>query len=121
MAEATFGQRLKLLRKERDLHQSQLAEIFKISPSAVGSYERDLREPAYDLLKLFAIYFNCSLDYLLGFSDERQSVEDIRKGCPVELNKLIMDHTVTISGNVMSDTEKHKLIDVATGLFWDKF
>lgn len=121
LSDTTFGARLRKLRKEKNLHQKQLAEIFKISPSAIGSYERNLREPTFELLELFALYFDCSLEYLLGLSNERLSVEDYLKARPIELDKLINDHTVTINGIVLTNEEKNKLIDVSTGLFWEKF
>lgn len=121
MSEVTFGSRLSALRKEQKLHQAQLAEIFNMSPSAISSYERNLREPTFELLKLFAIHFDCSLEYLLGFSNERKSVEDYLKARPMELDKLITDHTITLNGIVLTNEEKSKLIDVATGLFWDKY
>ena len=92
-----------------------------MSPSAIGSYERNLREPTFEVLKLFAIYFDCSLEYLLGFSNERLSVEDYLKLRPIELEKLIKDHEITVNGIVLTNEEKNKLIDVSTGLYWEKY
>ncbi|NFO71747.1 helix-turn-helix transcriptional regulator, partial [Clostridium botulinum] len=60
-----FKDRLKGLREDRDLTQDQIADILKITRSAVANYENGIREPDISLLVKIADYFNISLDYLL--------------------------------------------------------
>ena len=69
------GIRLKKLREEKGLKQSDLAKIFNISPSSIGMYETDKREPDDELKLKFAEYFNVSIDYLMGNTDNRDSDE----------------------------------------------
>lgn len=64
-----FGSRLQQLRAGRNMTQEDLANKFKISKSAIGMYERDEREPSFELLKRFADFFDVSLDYMLGNTD----------------------------------------------------
>lgn len=66
-----FGGILKNLRLEKEINQSELGEIIGISPSTVGMYERDQRFPDKDILSKIADYFEVSVDYLLGRTDER--------------------------------------------------
>lgn len=66
-----LGNRIKLLREELGLKQEELAKKLSVSPSAIGMYERDLREPNNELTLKIADFFNVSLDYLLGKSDIR--------------------------------------------------
>lgn len=63
---ASFGERLKELRKEHKLSQEDLGEILYLSKGAVGNWELGTRQPDYDTLKFLAEYFNVSTDYLLG-------------------------------------------------------
>lgn len=78
-----IGNRVKLLRDELGLKQDELAEKIGVSPSAVGMYERDLRE-ANDEIKLkMCKLFDCSMDYLTGNSDIRK----IEK-CKLDINGL---------------------------------
>jgi len=65
------GNRIKLLREEKQIRQDELAKILSISPSAVGMYERDEREPNDEITLKIAEYFEVSTDYLLGKSDIR--------------------------------------------------
>lgn len=67
------GNRIKSLREEKSMNQAELAKILQISPSAVGMYERDEREPNNELTIKIADFFQVSTDYLLGKTDTRAS------------------------------------------------
>lgn len=67
-----IGTRIKLLREELGLKQDELAKKISVSPSAIGMYERNLREPNNELTLKFADFFNVSVDYLLGKTDIRK-------------------------------------------------
>lgn len=73
---STFGDRLKLLRIEKHLTQEQLAEKFGMKKSRISQYELNKRQADDELKKLFANYFNVSLDYLLGQSDIRNPYDN---------------------------------------------
>ena len=69
---AHFSDRLKLLRREHNLSQMELArQLGCVSKSSVNMYERGEREPSFETLEAIADYFNVDLDYLLGKSDIR--------------------------------------------------
>ncbi|MDE7087018.1 MAG: helix-turn-helix domain-containing protein [Clostridia bacterium] len=64
-----FSQRLKELRKENALSQSQLAQQVGVSQSMIVRWESGECEPtASNILKLSEV-LNCSTDYLLGKKD----------------------------------------------------
>lgn len=69
-----FAERLKLLRAQRNLSQSQLAKKLNISQSAVGGWEILKAEPGHETLCLVADVFGVSLDYLLGRTENPLSV-----------------------------------------------
>lgn len=73
------GNRIKLLREEKKIRQDELAKVLSISPSAVGMYERDEREPNDEITLKLAEYFGVSTDYLLGKSDNRNGDVPISK------------------------------------------
>lgn len=76
-----FGERLKRLRKERDITQSQLAEVIGVVPSAVGKYERIPQSyPSVEALIKIAEYFDVSIDYLLRGVETTPSVENNLNG-----------------------------------------
>lgn len=65
----TFGERLRLLRNNKELSQQDFAKQIGLSKSSVNMYERNDREPNLETLEKIADYFNVDLDYLLGKSD----------------------------------------------------
>lgn len=62
----TFSERLIYLRKERKISQKKIAEAIGMSEQAYQKYEYNKREPAYQKLIAIAEYFNVSIDYLVG-------------------------------------------------------
>ena len=74
-----LGNRIKILREELGLKQDELAKRISISPSAIGMYERDLREPNDEITLKLADFFKVSTDYLLGKTDIRNVVVSVSK------------------------------------------
>lgn len=66
----TFSDRLISIRRQRGVTQRQLAESIGVSEIAVQNYENQRRKPAFDVLIALADYFDVSLDYLVGRSDD---------------------------------------------------
>lgn len=62
----TIGERIKELRREKGIKQSELAEALHISPSTIGMYEQNRRGIDSKTLISIAMYFQVSTDYLLG-------------------------------------------------------
>ena len=58
--------RLKQLRKERKISQLKLALDLNMNQNSISRYENGQREADYATLILFADYFDVSIDYLLG-------------------------------------------------------
>ena len=67
-----FGIHLKALRTSRNLTQKQLAIEVGSSERGIQQYELGERKPAYDKLIALADYFDVSLDYLTGRSEDPQ-------------------------------------------------
>ena len=63
--------RLKELREERELNQSDIAKKLNISTAAYSYYENEKRDIPTNVLKLLSEFFNCTIDYLLGKTNSR--------------------------------------------------
>ncbi|WP_445486459.1 helix-turn-helix domain-containing protein [Niallia sp. 03133] len=72
----TFGERLKVLRNEKKLKQEDLALKLNISKSAIGMYERNEREPSFEITKRIANFFEVTIDYLLTGRDNTNTNTD---------------------------------------------
>lgn len=63
--------RLKNLREDSKLNQSDIAKKLNISTAAYSYYENEKRDMPTNVLKQLSEFFNCSIDYLLGKTDIR--------------------------------------------------
>ena len=97
----TIGQRIKKLRRERDITQEQLAEYLNLSASAVSQWECDRVMPDISQLPVLANLFEVSADVLLGIDVDKKSqkIDEIyhtalkssQEGRPYEAIDLLRD------------------------------
>ena len=64
-----FAERLKELRLEKELSQSELSKQTGLSRSAIAFWELCERVPSAEAVVILAKYFGVSADYLLGLED----------------------------------------------------
>ena len=62
--------RLKELRQQRRISQIKLAMDLDTTQNTISRYENEIREADYRMLIRFADYFDVSIDYLLGRTDD---------------------------------------------------
>lgn len=72
----TFAMRLKKLREQKRLNQTELANLLKVSNGSISKWERGDRQPDYETLENIADTFNVTIDYLLGRSDSKQEFNE---------------------------------------------
>ena len=63
----TFGEKLRLLREERELNQTELGRELGMTQRKVSYLENDRYEPGLEDIKAICQFFGVSADYLLGF------------------------------------------------------
>lgn len=63
--------RIRELRLERGMKQSDLAEMLNVSRTAISNYEVEIREIDAPTIRTLCGIFDCTADYLLGISDLR--------------------------------------------------
>ena len=62
--------RLKDLREDKDLKQSDIAKFLNISQTNYSKYELEKINIPINTLKNLSLFFDTSVDYLLGLTDE---------------------------------------------------
>lgn len=76
-----FGDRLRSLRMSKSLTQEAFAAALnerydlKINKSMVSKWENNIDTPSLNSAKYIALFFDVSLDYLLGVSDDKRVAE----------------------------------------------
>ncbi len=72
---SNFKERLKELREEKHISRDELAKAVKLSYWAIAKYETGERTPDPETLQRLADFFGCSVDYLLGRTDDPHTPE----------------------------------------------
>ena len=71
-------ERLRNMREDKDMTQKEIAEILNMSQTGYNQYEIGKNDIPTKILIKLAIYYNTSIDYLLGITDEKKPYK--RKG-----------------------------------------
>ena len=65
-----FSNHLSSLRKTKNISMKELGNILGVTDEAIRLMEKSKRSPSFEVLCALADYFNVSLDYLVGRSDD---------------------------------------------------
>lgn len=82
-----FGKKLRELREHKGLSQEELGKVLNKTKNNISQYETGKREPDLDTLNKIADFFNVSVDYLLGRTENPTGMILTNK----ELNKYLPD------------------------------
>jgi transcriptional regulator with XRE-family HTH domain len=76
---ATFNQRMKELRTEKNITLEDLAKVLSTTKSTLSRYENNLRTPNANFINQLAKYFDVSIDYLLGNTNIKNTTDSADK------------------------------------------
>lgn len=112
-----FGMKIKQLRKDNDMTQSDLADILKCSLSKIAMWETEKRDPTKDDLILLSNVFNVSTDYLLGRTDERntniknnklnidKNEKDVEELLEETMSQILNQDGLMLNGQIVDDND----------------
>jgi transcriptional regulator with XRE-family HTH domain len=86
---STFGKRLKQLRNENDKTLDEMKVILETTKATLSRYENDKLSPKIHFAKKAAGYFNVSLDYIMGSTDDRNSDMYVGSKKPVLIEEVL--------------------------------
>lgn len=106
-----FSLRLKGLREDYELSQSELAKNLGVGTGSIGMWESTNRIPPSKKLIEIAKYFHCTTDYLLGFSNDKYPITSALSSDEQELLECY---------RLLSDKYKNVALDTMRGLAGQK-
>ena len=65
-------QRLRDFREDRDISQQKMAELLNVAQTTYSDYELGRLNIPISVLKELALFFNTSVDYILGLTNVRE-------------------------------------------------
>lgn len=70
-----YYQRLRDIREDNDLTQTDVAKVLNIQQTQYSRYERGAAQMGIDKYVTLAKYYNVSLDYIAGIIDEPKKIK----------------------------------------------
>lgn len=86
MDKQTFGELLKYLRTEKGISQKDMADIMKVSSSAVSKWEKGFNYPDFEIITRLADFFGVSMDEM---SHPEETLQKLQNRQP--LQSLVTD------------------------------
>ncbi len=72
-------QRLRDLREDYDLNQTEIAKIINMSQTGYSQYETGTNDIPTKILIKLALFYDTSIDYILGLTDEKKLIKEKKK------------------------------------------
>lgn len=102
-----LSKRLRKLREEKGLLQKDIAKILNIATSAYGYYEQGERDPGTQVLEILADFYDISIDYLMGRTDNRNE----SLPTDTELEEFLQKSNIKFDGAPLDDDDKEDIIN----------
>ena len=115
--------RLKELREKKKISQTELANYLNLTQVQISKYELGKNEPDLNTTKKIASYFNVTIDYLLGTSEENiilitKNDLDTLKESADKINKII--DKLTQSNNTNLNIGSNSNIQIGNNINYKK-
>lgn len=94
---------LRKIREKRNINQLKLAMDLEISQESISKYETGVAFPSKVVLLKLADYLNCSIDYLMGRTDNPKINTEKISDSNEKIENLIFRY------NKLSESNKNKL------------
>ena len=108
--------RIKELRKQKKLTQSELAKKINASRMAIANYETDRNNPSYAMLSLIADALNTTVEYLQGKTDsplKTPAVDDNGDEPPLTEGQKQVAYFIDPSATPEEIEQIKKLVEIA--------
>ncbi|WP_201319226.1 helix-turn-helix domain-containing protein [Paenibacillus sp. EPM92] len=110
-----YGERIASLREKHAMTQEELSNKLGITRASLSHYENNRRAPDYDTITNIAGFFNVSIDYLLGRTDDPHIVldEEVREfvdSLELSDDNILEKFSLTIDGKKLTPEEAKRFI-----------
>ncbi len=113
------GERLRLLREERQLSQGEVAKLIGVARPTYVLYETGKSRPVRKIKELCNL-FNVTSDYILGTDVETVDKKEVDKKKPADLEKFLNQSEIMFDGEVMklSEEDRQEIRDALEFIFY---
>lgn len=110
-----FAERLKELRLEKEMQQTELAEMLNLRSSAISKYEKGITQPSIETLIKLSEIFEVTIDYLVGVSNEKNPYKNMNL-TPAEANLIDRFRSLNYENKIRIDERINHLFELQVSL-----
>ena len=118
----TFGEKVKTVRKTKDMSQTQLAQAIGVSLRTVGGWEKEGRYPKqHELYQKLADTLGCDVSYLMS-EDEAfitEASEQFGNRGARQAQQILEQAAAMFAGGSLTDEDKIAFMDEIQSLYLD--
>ena len=118
----TFGEKVKTLRKTKDMIQTQLAHAIGVSLRTVGGWEKEVRYPKqHELYQKLADTLGCDISYLMTEEEAfiTEATEQFGSRGAKQAQQILEQAAAMFAGGELSDEDKTAFMDEIQMLYLD--
>lgn len=118
----TFGEKVKTLRKTKDMSQTQLAQAIGVSLRTVGGWEKEGRYPKqHELYQKLAATLGCDISYLMTEEEAfiTEATEQFGSRGAKQAQQILEQAAAMFAGGELSDEDKTAFMDEIQMLYLD--
>lgn len=118
----TFGEKVKTLRKTKDMSQTQLAQAIGVSLRTVGGWEKEGRYPKqHELYQKLADTLGCDISYLMTEEEAfiTEATEQFGSRGARQAQQILEQTAAMFAGGELSDEDKTAFMDEIQMLYLD--
>ena len=118
----TFGEKVKTLRKTKDMSQTQLAQAVGVSLRTVGVWEKEGRYPKqHELYQKLADTLGCDVSYLMTEEESfiTEATEQYGSRGARQAQQILEQAAAMFAGGELSDEDKTAFMDEIQMLYLD--
>ena len=118
----TFGEKVKTLRKTKDMSQTQLAQAIGVSLRTVGGWEKEGRYPMqHELYQKLADTLGCDVSYLMTEEESfiTEATEQYGSRGARQAQQILEQAAAMFAGGELSDEDKTAFMDEIQMLYLD--
>ena len=118
----TFGEKVKTLRKTKDMSQTQLAQAVGVCLRTVGGWEKEGRYPKqHELYQKLADTLGCDVSYLMTEEESfiTEATEQYGSRGARQAQQILEQAAAMFAGGELSDEDKTAFMDEIQMLYLD--
>ncbi|MDU5116569.1 MULTISPECIES: helix-turn-helix domain-containing protein [Clostridium] len=112
-----LGDKIKKLRKSKNITQEELGKNIGVTTSMVGMYETNARKPSYEVLIKIAEFFSVSTDFLLNTEEKLDMTLDSVK----KIHNMVKEATEKYGIEEVTEKQENKIKTLAAHFEGEEF